>query len=89
VRKLDLGPGLSDIRGLAVSPDGKTLLVGQDGPRRAARLIDLASGKEVHRFPMITNPCGLSFSRDGRLAASGSHRGFVYLWRMPGVFDLD
>jgi WD40 repeat protein len=89
VRKLDLGPDLSDIRGLAVSPDGKTLLVGQDGPRRAARLIDLASGKEVHRFPMITNPCGLSFSRDGRLAASGSHRGFVYLWRMPGVFDLD
>ncbi len=84
--KMDLGPKLSDIRGLALSPDGKHILVGQDHPG-AARLIELATGKEVHRFRLFTNPRGLSFSRDGRMAASGSHRGLVYLWRIPGIFD--
>jgi hypothetical protein len=88
IRKLPLGPRLSDIRGLALSPDGKRILVGTDG-RPTVRLLDLATGKEVHRFGLVTNPRGLSFSRDGRLAASGSWRGFVYLWRMPGIFDLD
>ncbi len=88
VRRLALGPRLSDIRGLALSPDGKHILVGQDWPG-TARLIELATGKEVHRFALFTNPRGLSFSRDGRLAASGSHRGILYLWRIPGVFDVD
>jgi WD40 repeat protein len=88
VRKLDLGPRLSDIRGLALSPDGKRILVGNDWPAMV-RLLDLATGKEVQRFTLATNPRGLSFSRDGRLAASGSHRGVVYLWRMPGIFDVE
>jgi WD40 repeat protein len=88
VRKLDLGPNLSDIRGLALSPDGTRILVGQDGTA-VARLIDLVTGREVHRFALAGNPRGLSFSADGRLAASGSFRGAVYLWRTPGVFGLD
>jgi hypothetical protein len=53
------------------------------------RLLELATGKEVHRFWLEVNPRGLSFSRDGRMAASGSWRGRVYVWRMPGIFDLD
>jgi WD40 repeat protein len=98
VRKLDLGPNLSDIRGLALSPDGNRMVVGRDHPG-VVRLLDLVTGKEIHRFELtgnprrrfriIANPRGLSFSPDGRLAASGSHRGFVYVWRMPGIFDLD
>jgi WD40 repeat protein len=88
VRRLALGPRLSDIRGLALAPDGKHVLVGTDGAPMV-RLLELATGKEVHRFPLATNPRGLSFSRDGRLAAGGSHRGVVYLWRMPGIFDFD
>jgi WD40 repeat protein len=88
VRKLELGPNLSDIRGLALSPDGTRILVGTDGTPMV-RLLELATGKEVHRFALVTNPRGLSFSPDGRLAASGSHRSVVYLWRMPGIFDVE
>jgi WD40 repeat protein len=88
VRKLHLGPRLSDIRGLALSPDGKHILTGTDGIPMV-RLLELATGKEVHRFWLEVNPRGLSFSRDGRMAASGSWRGRVYVWRMPGIFDLD
>jgi WD40 repeat protein len=89
VRKLSVGPSLSDIRGLALAPDGKRILVGNDGYPPRVRLLDLATGKEVQRFTLVTNPRGLSFSRDGRLAASGSHRGVVYVWRMPGIFDSE
>jgi WD40 repeat protein len=86
VSKLDVGPHLSDIRGLALSPDGKRILVG--GARsNEVRLIELATGKEVHRFLLAAPARGLSFSRDGRHAASGTWRGFVYLLRMPGIFD--
>jgi WD40 repeat protein len=84
--RLDLGANLADIRGVALSPDGKHLLVGTNGPYMV-RLLELANGKEVHRFSCVTSPRGLSFSRDGRLAAGGSWRGFVYLWRVPGIFD--
>jgi WD40 repeat protein len=86
VSKVDVGPELSDIRGLALSPDGKRILVG--GRRgNEVRLIELASGTEIHRFTLAAPARGLSFSRDGRLAASGTWRGFVYLWRMPMIFD--
>jgi WD40 repeat protein len=86
--KLDLGDSLSDIRGLALSPDGKSIIVGRDGTP-VVRLIEVATGKEVHRFELATNPRGLSFSPDGRLAAGGSFRGFLYLWRVPGIFDTE
>jgi WD40 repeat protein len=82
VRKLDLGDNLSDIRGVALSPDGKRLLVGHSFPT-VVRVVDLATGREVHRFSLATQPRGLSFSPDGRLGAGGSWRGFVYLWRLP------
>ena len=88
VIKLELGDNLSNIRGLALSPDGKRILVGHDG-RPTVRLIELTTGKEIHRFNLATNPRGMSFSPDGRLAASGSWRGVVYLWRVPGLFDAE
>jgi WD40 repeat protein len=88
VRQIDFGPQVSNIRGLALSRDGKRILVGCD-TTRTVRLLELATGKEVKRFRLVTKPRGLSFSRDGRFAASGSWRGVVHLWRMPGIFDLD
>jgi WD40 repeat protein len=88
VSKLDVGPNLSDIRGLALAPGGEHILVGEDRTP-SVRLVELATGKEVHRFATAAPPRGLSFSPDGRLAAGGSWRGAVYLWRIPGIFDLD
>jgi hypothetical protein len=80
----------------ALSPDGRRILVGYMGkpvvlrsggaafkPAPYVRLIELASGKEVHRFKCVSNPRGLTFSPDGRMAASGSWRDFVYLWQLP------
>lgn len=86
VSKIDVGPGLSDIRGLALSPNRKRLLIGA-AHRNEVRLIELESGLEVHRFMLPAPACGLSFSRDGRLAVSGTWRGFVQLWRMAGFFE--
>ncbi|HMF16372.1 MAG TPA: WD40 repeat domain-containing protein, partial [Gemmataceae bacterium] len=86
--RLELGNNLSNIRGLALSPDGKQILVGHDG-KPTVRLIELATGKEIHHFNLATNPRGLSFSPDGRLAAGGSWRGIIYLWRIPGLFDVE
>jgi hypothetical protein len=38
----------------------------------------------LHRFelPHVATPQGLSVSADGRYAAAGSWRGFVYLFRL-------
>src|SRR5262249_19119273 len=88
VRRLNVGPRMSDIRGLALSPDGKCILVG-GAHSNEVRLIELATGKEIHRFLLAAPARGLSFSRDGRYAASGTWRGFVHLLRMPGIFDDD
>jgi hypothetical protein len=33
-------------------------------------------------------PRGMAFSRDGGLSGRGDWRGIVYLWRMPGLFDV-
>jgi hypothetical protein len=88
VSKLNVGPNMSDIRGLALSPDGKRILVG-GAQSTEVRLLELASGEEIHRFTLAAPARGLSFSRDGRLAASGTWRGFVYLLRMPGIFEDD
>jgi TolB protein len=82
---LDLGDNLSDVRGLALSPDGRRILVGYDRTH-ILRLMDLETGKDIHRFPLANNPRGLSISPDGRLAACGSFRGLVYLLRLPGTF---
>jgi WD40 repeat protein len=88
VNRINVGPSMSDIRGLSLSPDGKRILVG--GARsNEVRLFEMASGKEIHRFLLAAPARGLSFSPDGRYAACGTWRGFVYLFRMPGIFDDD
>ena len=86
VSKLDVGPNMSDLRGLALSSDGKRILVG-GAHSTELRLIELANGKEIHRFTLAAPARGLSFSRDGQHAASGTWRGYVHLLRMPGIFD--
>jgi hypothetical protein len=81
VRTLFLGRDLTDIRSVAVDLRGGRFLSGHTD--RTVRLRDLDSGGEIIRFKTDRSPRGLAVSLDGRLAASGSHRGFVYLWRLP------
>jgi WD40 repeat protein/uncharacterized caspase-like protein len=62
--KLSLCEGQSDgVRSLAVSPDGKQILLGKDD--RTASLWDLASGKEVRRFEDKWPVTAVVFSPNG------------------------
>jgi len=80
IRQLDLGP--DHHKDVAVSGDGRWLLTGHED--RTVRLLDVRTGKEWHRFVMtdINVPRGLSFSPDGKYAAAGSHRSWLYLWQL-------
>jgi WD40 repeat protein len=49
--KLNVGPNLSNIRDLAISPYGKRILIGVYRSNEA-RPTELASGKEIHRFTL-------------------------------------
>jgi WD40 repeat protein len=84
VRRLVLSNNHCAIRWLAVTPDGRRFLTNHTD--FTIRLHDLASGREIHRFdvPHEASPQGLSISPDGRYAADGSWRGFVYLLRLAG-----
>jgi WD40 repeat protein len=68
---------------VAVSPNGRLLLTAH--ANNTVRVRDLATGKQLIEYQ--TEPQGsprcLAFSPDSRLAAAGSNRGWVYLWRMP------
>jgi WD40 repeat protein len=80
LRRLDLGA--DHHKDAALSADGRLLLTGHED--RTVRLRDLATGRELLRLDMadINVPRGVSFSADGRYAAAGSHRGWVYLWQL-------
>ncbi len=82
-RQLDLGDHHCAIRCLAITPDGKRFLTNHAD--FTVRLRDLATGRELHRYqaPPEATPQGVSVSPDGRYAADGSWRGFVYLFRLP------
>jgi uncharacterized protein (TIGR03067 family) len=81
LRRLDLGA--DHHKDLAISPDGRWFITAHED--RTVRLRDLTTGEEIHRFELadVYVPRGLAFSPDGRYAAAGSHRGWVYLWRLP------
>lgn len=70
------------IRWLVVTADGRHFLTNHQD--FTIRLRHLGTGRELHRFtvPPQASPQGLSISPDGRYAASGSYRGFVYLFRL-------
>jgi RNA polymerase sigma factor (sigma-70 family) len=60
--------------GLALSPDGKTLVVGRGGDtaQRQLTLWDLAAGKPVRELGAATRPtAALALSPDGKLLATG------------------
>ncbi len=76
---------LSDVRDLAVSPDGRYVAaVRFHAP--GAKVWDTATGEEV-RTPALTEDCwGVGFSEDGKWLVMGSHWYEVGTWREgPGV----
>jgi WD40 repeat protein len=81
LRRHGLGDDHCAIRWLAITPDGRRFVTNH---HLTIRLRDLATGRELHRFtvPPGASPQGLSVSPDGRHVASGSWRGFVYLFRL-------
>jgi WD40 repeat protein len=84
VRRLGLPADHCAIRWLALTPDGRGFLTNHQD--LTVRWHDLATGREWHRLtlPSGATPQGLSVSPDGRHAADGSWRGFVYLFRLAG-----
>jgi WD40 repeat protein/serine/threonine protein kinase len=77
-RTVATSPVLADeVRHLAFTPDGQQVLaVG----RNRAYLWDIASGKQVHGFPLNTEVLTTSFSPDGKRLATSGLEGQVALW---------
>jgi tetratricopeptide (TPR) repeat protein len=84
VRRLALAGDHCATNWLALTPDGRGFLTNHQD--LTVRWHDLATGREWHRVtvPPGASPQGLSVSPDGRHAADGSFRGFVYLFRLAG-----
>ncbi len=64
------------------SPDGRLALV-QDKDDASVRVLELPSGKEIHRFDGCPAARFWSFSPDGTLAVAGSFRAGMYVFRLP------
>ena len=75
-------------RAFAFSPDGRYLATtwssgsGKDDLGGAARLWDIATGKEVARYWHETHVQAVAFSPDGRSLATGTETGMVFLWAL-------
>jgi WD40 repeat protein/tRNA A-37 threonylcarbamoyl transferase component Bud32 len=77
----------SDVRFVAISPDGQWVLTGGDD--RMARLWDTASGKLVYALPHDdVVRCG-AFGRRGEVIATGCQDGTVRLWGTADGKPLD
>jgi tetratricopeptide (TPR) repeat protein len=84
VRRHGLAADHCAINWLALTPDGRGFLTNHQD--LTVRWHDFATGREWRRVavPPGASPQGLSVSPNGRHAADGSWRGFVYLFRLAG-----
>jgi WD40 repeat protein len=69
------------IHSLAVSPDGKTVVVGSDGGVLVKRFVDNRRGREQAAFHG-SDIRALTFSDDSRWLAAGGHMGEFYLYQL-------
>jgi WD40 repeat protein len=82
-----IGVDSLSVRGFGMSPDGKRVAVAGFLPQQpngtiegAARVLDVASGKEVRTFPRDdrdTDHCALAFTPDGQLLLSMGDNGIL------------
>jgi RNA polymerase sigma factor (sigma-70 family) len=72
--------GIQEVNGLALFPNGKTLLSANNG-HKAVRLWDVATGTLLREISKeeIWAEC-LALSRDGTVVAAGSRSGEIRLW---------
>jgi WD40 repeat protein len=83
VSEIDFAPFAPDGWTITESPDGRLALVSHgDG---SVRVLDLTTGKEIHRYDRCPMARGFSFTPDGTLAAAGSFRQGVFVFRLPSL----
>jgi WD40 repeat protein/tRNA A-37 threonylcarbamoyl transferase component Bud32 len=71
---------------VALSPDGRRALSGSED--KSMRLWDVATGREVRRFPHNEWVMGVCFSPDSRWGLSSTGNGDVVLWELETGRDL-
>ncbi len=72
----------TDCGNITASPDGRLALV-SDYQDNSVRVLDLADGKEIHRYDNCRYARAFSFSPDGTLAVAGSFRAGMFVFRLP------
>ena len=70
--------GIEGVLSLAVSPDGKYVILGNEDD--IARIWELKTGKEVVHMIHDDDVLTVSFSPDGKYAVSGSRDGMIIVW---------
>jgi WD40 repeat protein len=85
--QLRVQTGISSINSVAISPDGRRVLIGSED--KTARLWDVASGKELQRFVGHTNEVtSVAFSPDGRTILTGGKDKTARLWDVESGREL-
>lgn len=75
-RRLATGEG--SVKSVALSPDGKSVLIGETAP--GLRLIDLESGRRRFLPSDMGSAVSVAWSADGQTIAAGTFEGFIKLW---------
>jgi DNA polymerase III psi subunit len=86
IREIDLGNDLAgEPDNVTVSNDGRLMLSGHTNS--TVKLHDLVTGNVLMQYEVEpgSSTRALTFSRDARVAAGGSYRGWVYLWKPAKV----
>jgi WD40 repeat protein len=78
---------------MAISPDGKTaiLLCQQNSPTPQKNFVtvwDLATDREVQRFPIRLLPSGICFTGDGKHVLTANKNGVLQLWDLASGKEI-
>jgi WD40 repeat protein len=83
LRPIDLSDFGEDRWTITASPDGRLGLVSHDDD--AVRVLDLTTGKEIHRYENCHKARSFSFTPDGNYAVAGSFRAGLFVFRLPST----